>query len=341
MNSTTRNKKVSSLLFSLIIGLGSVCSTLAETRLIGAGATFPYPIYSKWFDEYNKIHPDVKINYQSIGSGGGVKQFTAKTVDFGATDGPMSDKELFQVDGKSLHIPTVLGSVIPTWNLPGIQELNFTGDVLANIFLGKIKYWDDASIKAINPGVTLPSTLITVIRRADGSGTTYCWTDYLTKVSPEWKKSVGVGKSVNWPVGLGGKGNEGVAGLVKQTTGALGYVELIYAKQNNMPSGAVKNAAGKFVKASIESVSAAAAGVKMPADFRVSIVNAAGENSYPISTFTWILVYEKNSGSTGKTIKDFLGWMLTDGQPMASTLGYAPLPPSVNEMVKKTIQTIH
>ncbi len=312
----------------------------AETTLNGAGATFPYPIYSKWFDEYNKIHPDIKINYQSIGSGGGIKQFTAKTVDFGATDGPMSDKEIFAVDGKPVHIPTVLGAVVPTFNVPGVANLVFDGNILAGIFLGTIKSWDDPAIKGLNPEAALPPSPITVVHRADGSGTTYCFTDYLSAVSPEWKKTVGTGKAVNWPVGLGGKGNEGVAGLVKQTSGAIGYVELIYAKSNNLAYGAVKNRAGKAVLASVEAVSAAAASAKIPADFRVSIVNASGDTSYPISTFTWLLVYEKNSGKTGAVLKEFLVWMLEDGQKLAPNLGYAPLPANVNDMVKARIQSI-
>lgn len=334
------SKKTAGLVMLLALCGGSRIKAFADTTLNGAGATFPYPIYSKWFDEYHKVHSDVKINYQSIGSGGGVKQFTAKTVDFGATDGPMNDKELFQVDGKSFHIPTVLGAVVPTWNLPGVNELKFTGPVLADIFLGKIKSWDDPALKALNPDANLPSSPITVVHRADGSGTTYCWTDYLAKVSPDWKKQAGMGKSVNWPVGLGGKGNEGVAGLVKQTQGAIGYVELIYASQNNMPVGAVKNKSGKFVKASIEAVTAAASGVKMPADFRVSITDADGDNAYPISTFTWLLVYQSNTGKVGSTLNNFLNWMLDEGQKIAPQLGYAPLPAAVNKMVKETIQKI-
>ena len=312
----------------------------ADTVLIGAGATFPYPIYSKWFDEYHKAHPEVKINYQSIGSGGGIKQFTAKTVDFGATDGPMSDKELFAVDGKSLHVPSVLGAVVPTWNLPDVNELNFTGPLLADIYMGNIKMWDDAAIKDLNPDAKLPSTPILVVRRADGSGTTYCFTDYLGKVSPAWKSKVGVGKAVNWPIGLGGKGNEGVTGLVKQNKGAIGYVELIYAKENKLPYGAIKNKAGKFVKASVETVSAAAAGVPMPKDFRVSISDAGGKNSYPISTFTWLLVYENNPGGKGAVLKGFLEWMLEAGQVIAPQLGYAPLPVEVKAKVATAIKSI-
>jgi phosphate transport system substrate-binding protein len=336
----TTLKKIASTLLVSALAFGPALQAFADTVLNGAGATFPYPIYSKWFDEYNKVHPDIKINYQSIGSGGGVKQFTSKTVDFGATDGPMSDKELFAVDGKSLHVPTVLGGVVPTWNLPGVEELKFSGDLLASIFIGKVKNWSDPAIKALNPEANLPDMPITVVHRADGSGTTYCWTDYLAKVSPEWKSKVGMGKSVNWPAGLGGKGNEGVAGLVKQTKGAFGYVELIYAKENSMPYGAVKNKSGKFVKASSESISAAAAGVKMPKDFRVSITDANGDETYPISTFTWLLVYQSNPAGRGKTIKDFLTWMLDEGQKIAPTLGYAPLPAEVKDMVAQAITTI-
>jgi len=333
-------KKIVSTLLASALGLLPAVQALADTVLNGAGATFPYPIYSKWFDDYNKIHPDIKINYQSIGSGGGVKQFTAKTVDFGASDGPMSDKEMFAVDGKALHIPTVLGAVVPTWNLPDVADLKFTGPLLAAIFMGKVKMWDDPAIKELNPDAKLPSTPITVIHRADGSGTTYCWTDYLSKVSADWKTKVGMGKSVNWPTGLGGKGNEGVAGLVKQSKGSIGYVELIYAKENGLPMGAVQNKTGKFVQASVESVTAAAAGVHMPKDYRVSITNADGDNAFPISTFTWLLIYQSNPAGKGKTLKDFLSWMLEDGQKIAPILGYAPLPTQVKDMVTQTIQTI-
>lgn len=326
----------------LLIGTSPVASLMAATTLNGAGATFPYPIYSKWFDEYHKKNPAVQVNYQSIGSGGGIRQFTAKTVDFGATDGPMSDKQMFGVDGKSLHIPTVLGAVVPIYNLGGVENLNLTGETLADIFLGKVKMWNDPAIAAANPGVNLPGTPITVVRRADGSGTTYCFTDYLSNVSSEWKSKVGKGTSVNWPVGLGGKGNEGVAGMVKQTPNSIGYGELIYAKQNNLSYAAVKNKAGKFVKADIESVSAAAAAAakNMPKDYRVSIVNADGENAYPISTFTWLLVYASNPGEKGQVIKDLLTWAMEEGQQLAPQLGYAPLPDNIKQMVKQTIGTI-
>jgi phosphate transport system substrate-binding protein len=332
--------KFASLTAALALLMGAVAPAQADVTLNGAGATFPYPIYSKWFDEYHKVKPDVRINYQSIGSGGGIRQFTAKTVDFGATDGPMTDQQIFGVDGKALHIPTVLGAVVPIFNVEGVTELNLDGTTIANIYLGDIKMWDDAAITALNPGVNLPSSPITVVRRADGSGTTFCFVDYLSKVSPKWKKRVGKGNAVKWPVGLGGKGNEGVAGLVRQTRNSIGYAELIYAKQNNISYAAVKNAAGKFVKGDVASVSAAAAGVTIPKDYRVSITNASGENAYPISTFTWLLVYEKNSGQTGSVLRDFLTWMLEDGQKLAPDLGYAPLPETVKSMVKSTIASI-
>ncbi|HVE14145.1 MAG TPA: phosphate ABC transporter substrate-binding protein PstS [Elusimicrobiota bacterium] len=309
--------------------------------LNGAGATFPYPIYSKWFDKYHEAHPDVQINYQSIGSGGGIRQVTEKTVDFGATDGPMSDEQLAKAGGGVLHIPTVLGGVVPIYNVPGV-DLKLSGPVLADIFQGKIKAWNDAALKALNPGAALPDAPITVVHRSDGSGTSFCFTDYLSKVSPEWLKAVGKGTAVSWPVGLGGKGNEGVAGLVKQTPNSIGYVELIYAKQNNIEYAAVRNKAGKFVKADLDSVTAAAAGAakNMPKDFRVSITDAAGEKTYPISTFTWLLIFEKSDAAKAKTVKDFLGWMLKEGQPMAPALGYAPLPPQVKSQVEKTLGKI-
>ena len=308
--------------------------------LNGAGATFPYPIYSKWFDEYHKVKPDLQINYQSIGSGGGIRQVTERTVDFGATDGPMTSQQQFKVDGKILHIPAVLGAVVPAYNLKGIENLNLSGPILADIFLGKITRWTDPAIAKLNPGAALPDAAITVVHRSDGSGTTYCFVDYLSKVSAEWKKKVGLATAVNWPVGLGGKGNEGVAGLVKQTPNSIGYVELIYAKQNDIAYASVQNKSGKFVKASIEGVTAAAAGVKMPKDFKVSITDAEGETAYPISTFTWLLIYEKNGEGKGAILNDFLKWMLKDGQGMASALGYAPLPASVNAMVVKAIEVI-
>lgn len=338
------NNSLKTLVLAAAAALGTVPAQ-AQTTLNGAGATFPYPIYSKWFDVYAKENSGVRINYQSIGSGGGIRQFTKKTVDFGATDGPMTAKQLYEVDGKALHIPTVLGAVAATFNLKGadgkdIRSMNLSGPVLADIFLGNIRTWDDARLKDLNPGVALPGAPVTVVHRADGSGTTYCFVDYLAAVSPEWKKKAGVGTSVNWPVGLGGKGNEGVSGLIQQTPNSIGYVELIYAKQNNLAFAAMKNKAGKFVLPEVGSVTAAAAGVKMPADFRVSIVDAAGEGSYPISTYTWMLVYERNPAGKGALIKGFLKWMLKEGQKLAPELGYAPLPESVRAMVAAAVERV-
>jgi phosphate transport system substrate-binding protein len=316
----------------------------AQTLVNGAGATFPYPIYSKWFDEYHKLHPNAQINYQSIGSGGGIRQISELTVDFGATDGPMTDEQLSKAKSPVFHLPTVLGGVVPIYNIPGVSaELKFTPKALSGIFMGTIRKWNDPEITSANPGVPLPGNDIVVVHRSDGSGTTYCWTDYLSKVSPGWRAQVGRSTSVNWPVGLGAKGNEGVAGLVKQTPNAMGYVELIYATQNNIPYGSVENSSGSFVKASLESVTAAAAGAgrNMPADFRVSITNAAGRNAYPISTFTWLLVPQQVADATkGKILVDFLKWMLGEGQRYAAGLGYAPLPPEVIEMEKQTIAKI-
>jgi phosphate transport system substrate-binding protein len=310
----------------------------------GAGATFPYPIYSKWFDAYHKLHPDIQINYQSIGSGGGIRQVLAGTVDFGATDGPMTDAQLGQAKTQVLHFPTVLGAVVPTYNLPGIsQELKYTPEALAGIFLGKITKWNDGELTRANPGVNLPGSDIIVVHRSDGSGTTYVWVDYLSKVSEEWKTKVGVNTSVNWPVGLGGKGNEGVAGLVKQTPNSIGYVELIYAIQNKMPYGAVRNSSGAFIKADLATTTAAAAGAakNMPEDFRVSITNSPGKDAYPIASFTWLLVPSSiQDGAKRKIITDFLNWMLADGQLMAEPLAYARLPKEVVAMEKKAISRI-
>src|SRR3954447_15763420 len=303
------------------------------TKITGAGATFPYPIYSKWFAEYNKLHGNVEINYQSIGSGGGIQQVLKQTVFFGATDGPMTNDQLTAAPGKVVHLPTVLGAVVPVYNLPGVTgELAFSGPVLADIFLGKITKWNDPAIAKLNAAVKLPATDITVAHRADGSGTTYIWVDYLAKVSPEWKSKVGIATSVNWPTGVGGRGNEGVSGLVKQTPGAIGYVELIYALQNKIAYGAVLNAAGEPVKATTASVTAAAAEAAkaMPADFRVSITNAPGKGVYPISSFTWLLLYENaKDKAQAKIMVDFTKWALTDGQKFAAELGYAPLPEAV------------
>jgi len=331
-------RRISIFLFLLAIPMWGETVTLN-----GAGATFPYPMYSKWFSEYNKLHSDIQFNYQSIGSGGGIRQVLAGTVDFGATDGPMTDEQLSQAKTKILHIPTVLGADVPAYNIPGVsEELKFTPELLANIFLGKITSWNDAAIAKANPGVNLPNQPVIVIHRSDGSGTTYIWTDYLSKVSPDWKNQVGKGTSVKWPVGLGGKGNEGVAGMVRQMQGSIGYVELIYAVQNHIAYGSVKNAAGQFVKASLDSVTAAAASVKnMPADFRVSITNAPGKDAYPISSFTWLLIPSTSKDAAkGKIIGDFLNWMVADGQKMTADLSYAPLPESVVAKVKETIKQV-
>jgi phosphate transport system substrate-binding protein len=313
------------------IALGAGLS--AAVRINGAGATFPYPIYSKWFSEYNKLHPDVEINYASIGSGGGIQQVTKQTVFFGASDGPMTQEQLLAAPGKILHFPTVLGAVVPVYNIPNVRnELQFSGPVIADIFLGKITKWNDAQIAKLNPGVTLPGTDITVVHRADGSGTTYIWVDYLSKISPQWKSKVGVATSVNWPTGVGGRGNEQVASLVTQTPGAIGYVELIYALQNKISYGSVQNAAGEFVKATVQSVTAAAAEAakQMPADFRVSITNASGKGVYPIASFTWLLLYESpKDKAMAKTMVDFVKWALADGQKYCADLGYAPLPAEV------------
>ena len=323
-------------------------SAVAQTTLNGAGATFPYPMYSKWFSEYHKLHPDIQFNYQSIGSGGGVRQVIAGTVDFGASDGPMTDQQLAEAQKargtKILHIPTVLGAVVPAYNIPGVSaELKFTPEALAGIFLGKITQWNDKAISSANPEVKLPDQPIVVLHRSDGSGTTFIFTDYLSKVSSEWQSQVGKGTSVKWPVGLGGKGNEGVAGMVRQMQGSIGYVELIYAVQNKIPYGTVKNAAGEFVKASLESVTAAAAAVpNMPADFRVSITNAPGKEAYSISSFTWLLIPQQSKDAPkGKILADFLNWMVDDGQKMTSELTYAPLPESVAQKVKAAIKQVH
>lgn len=323
--------------------LGGVGAAEAQ-QINGAGATFPFPIYSKWFSEYNKLHPNVQINYQSIGSGGGIRQLTAQTVFFGATDGPMTNEQLHAAPGAILHFPTVLGAVVPVYNIPGVNaELKFTGPMLADIFLGKITKWNDPAIARINPGVKLPGADIVVVHRSDGSGTTYIFADYLAKVSPEWKKRVGVNTALNWPVGLGGKGNEGVAGYVKQTPGSIGYVELIYALQNRIAYGSVQNMAGKFLRATIDGVTASAAGAasSMPADFRVSITNAPGDAAYPISSFTWMIFYENpKDKAAAKTMVEFMKWALTDGQKFTRDLGYAPLPASVVKLEMEALKKI-
>ena len=316
----------------------------AQTTLNGAGATFPYPMYSKWFSKYHDAHPDIQFNYQSIGSGGGIRQVLAGTVDFGASDGPMSDEQLAEAKTKILHVPTVLGAVVPAYNISGVSgEIKFTPEALASIFLGKITNWNDKAIASANPGISFPKDEpIVVIHRSDGSGTTFIFTDYLSKVSSEWQSQAGKGTSVKWPVGLGGKGNEGVAGMIRQMKGAIGYIELIYAVQNKITYGTVKNAAGEFVKADLNSVTAAAASVKnMPADFRVSITNAPGKDAYPISSFTWLLIpAQSKDAAKGKIIADFLTWMVDDGQKMTADLTYAPLPESVITKVKAEIKQV-
>ena len=323
-----------------LAGLMAVAAPFATAqRINAAGATFPAVIYQKWFDEYHKLQPDVQINYQSIGSGGGIAQLTAGTVDFGASDMPMTDEQISKLSVKPLHFPSVLGGVVPTYNITGItQELKFTSETLSGIFLGTIAKWDDPRLAKDNPGVKFPNADIQVVHRSDGSGTTFVFTDYLSKVSPEWKSKVGANTSVNWPVGLGGKGNEGVAGTVKQTPNSIGYVELIYAVQNKMAYGSVKNASGNFVKADFNSVTEAAAAKNMPDDFRVSITNAPGKNAYPISTFTWLLIPSRiPDAAKAKAIKGFLQWMLADGQKYAAGLSYASLP---KEVVAKEVKQI-
>jgi phosphate transport system substrate-binding protein len=334
---------VKRILAPLLLCLAVANAGWAQT-LNGAGATFPYPIYSKWFNEYHKAHGDVQINYQSIGSGGGIRQLTAGTVDFGASDGPMSDQQLVDAKFKIFHIPTVLGAVVPAYNVPGVsQELKFSPEVIANICLLKITNWNDKAIAADNPGVKLPDKQIIVVHRSDGSGTNYIFTDYLSKVSGEWTVRVGKGTSVRWPGGLGAKGNEGVAGMIRQMDGAFGYVELIYAIQNKIPFGIVKNSSGAWVKGSLDSTTAAAASVKnMPDDFRVSITNPPGKDAYPIASFTWLLMPAQwKDASKEKVMVDFLNWMVDQGESMVSQLDYAPLPDSVKQKVRARIKEIH
>jgi phosphate transport system substrate-binding protein len=318
--------------------------TLAQTKLNAAGATFPYPIYSKWFNQYHQMHPDVEINYQSIGSGGGIAQLKSGTVDFGASDMPLDDTKVKQMPMPILQLPTVLGSIVPAYNVPEIKtELKFTPEVISGIYLGEITKWNDKAIAAANPGVSLPDKSIIVVHRSDGSGTTFVFTDYLSKISSEWKSRVGSNTSVNWPVGIGAKGNEGVAGMVRQMDGGIGYIELIYALQNKITFGPVKNASGNFVKASLESTTAAASGAKMSAnDFRVSITNAPGKDAYPISSFTYLLIpIQWKDGTKEKTVTDFLNWMLDSGQTMTAQLDYAPLPDAVKEKERAAIKNIH
>jgi phosphate transport system substrate-binding protein len=336
------------ILAALTLALTVVAFAHAALSITGAGATFPYPIYSKWFDEYKKKNPDIEINYQSIGSGGGIRQVTEGTVDFGASDGPMNDEQLKAFQEKHgfgiLHFPTVLGADVPTYNIPGVSvALNFTPEALAGIFLGKITKWNDPAIAAANKGVNLPANDIVVVHRSEGSGTTYIWTDYLSKVSEEWKTKVGKGASVNWPVGLGGKGNEGVTGQIKNAPNSIGYVELIYAVSNNIPYGNVKNSSGVFVKADLASVSAAAAAAAktMPDDFRVSITDPPGKTAYPIASFTWLLIPEKFSdGGKRDAIKGFVKWMLTDGQNYTEQLSYAKLPKEVVAKEEKALAKV-
>ena len=332
-------RKIVLLLVCVLLAL----PVLGQTTLTGAGATFPYPIYSKWFSEYHKLHSDVQINYQSIGSGGGIRQVTAGTVDFGASDMPMTEKQLQESKTKILNLPTVLGADVPAYNVPGVSgEVKFTPAALAGIFMGKITKWNDKEITSANPGMNLPDKEIIVVHRSDGSGTTFIFTDYLSKISPEWKSQVGADTSVKWPVGMGGKGNEGVAGFIRQLPGSIGYIELIYAIQNKITYGSVRNSAGTFIKASLESVTAAAASApKMPADFRVSITNSPGKDAYPISSFTWLLIpAQSKDAAKGKMLADFLNWMVTDGQKMTNELSYAPLPDSVVAKVKDAIKQV-
>src|ERR1700737_2896713 len=338
-------KRISGMLL-VVLGLAGVLWAGSTLSITGAGATFPYPMYSKWVDEYHKKNANLEINYQSIGSGGGIKQVTEGTVDFGASDGPMNDDQLKAFNDKHgfgiLHFPTVLGAAVPTYNIPGVTgELNFTPEALAGIFMGHISKWNDAAIASVNKGVTLPANDIVVVHRSDGSGTTYIWTDFLSKVNDGWKARVGKGTSVNWPVGLGGKGNEGVAGLVKATPNSIGYVELIYAIQNSMPYGRVKNSSGDFIKADLASVTAAASATakEMPDDFRVSITNPAGKTAYPIASYTWLLIPEKFQDAKKRdALKGFLKWALTDGQNDVEKLAYAKLP---KEVVSKELKALN
>jgi len=330
----------------LAVALAASMSLAAGAqKLTGAGATFPNPIYSRWFSEYSASHPGVQINYQSVGSGAGIRQVSTKTVDFGASDGPMTDQQLSESKVKLLHIPTVLGAVVPVYNIPGVSaELKFAPDVIADIYLGKISKWNDGRIAKDNPGVNLPDHQILPVYRSDGSGTTYIFTDYLSKVSSDFQSRIGKGTSVRWPLGIGQKGNEGIAGMVRNSPYSFGYVELIYAVQNHMSYGLVKNAAGKWLKASTDGVTAAAAAVakNMPADYRVSITNAAGPDSYPIASFTWLLIpIQSDDPAKGKVLHDFVQWMLDHGESEAAGMTYAPLPAPVVARVRETIKQIH
>jgi phosphate transport system substrate-binding protein len=326
----------------LAVGLLMLAMGVAQAQKItGAGATFPYPIYSKWFNEYSSAHPGVEVNYQSIGSGGGITQVTKGLVDFGASDMPMTDQALKESPIKLIHIPTVMGAVVPIYNVPGAAEIKFSPEVLADIYLGKVTNWNDPAIAKDNGGVKLPDQRIIVVHRSDGSGTSFIWTDYLSKVSHDWNDGPGKGTSINWPVGVGGKGNEGVAGLVRQLPGAVGYVELIYALQNKISFGEVKNASGKWVRASIEGVTAAAATAKIPADYRISITNAPGDTAYPISSFTYLLIPTKGTDANkSKVLKDMLSWIVKDGEGQVSSLSYAPLPQELADKVLKTVYSL-
>jgi len=327
----------------LVIGCvaASPLGVFGQMLINGAGATFPYPIYSKWFDEYARVDPSVRFNYQSIGSGGGQKQIQAQTVDFGASDGPMSDDNLAKAPGRILHIPTVAGAVVLTYNLPGNLKLKLDGPTVADIFLGKITKWNDRRVAALNSGMKLPANDLVVVHRSDGSGTSYIFTDYLSSVSPEWEKRVGRNTSVKWPAGLGGKGSEGVTGQIKNLSGAIGYVEVAYARQNKLPVADIKNSAGNFITPSVESVTEALANAKIPGDFRFSMVNPPGEKDYPIAGATWLLVYEQSKDSVkGKKLVEFLNWALTKGEGMAGSLDYAPLPESLQKRVLERIKTI-
>lgn len=329
------------LLLAGLTGLIAFTSASAQMLINGAGATFPQPIYSKWFDEYAKVDPSVRFNYQGIGSGGGQKQILSETVDFGASDGPMSDENLAKAPRKLLHIPTVAGAVVVSYNLPGNPKLKFDGATLANIFLGKIRKWSDPAIASQNPGVKLPDKDILVVHRSDGSGTTYIFADYLSSVSPEWASSVGKNTSVNWPVGLGGKGNAGVAGQVKQSPGAIGYVELAYATQNKLPYADMKNSSGHYIVPSLDSVTEALATATIPDDFRFSMVNPPGARAYPIAGTTWLLVYqEQKDAAKGAKLVQFLKWAYNEGEKMATTLDYAPLPANVQARVLKRVEEI-
>jgi phosphate transport system substrate-binding protein len=327
----------------IAVGLFVMALGMAQAQKVtGAGATFPNAIYSKWFSEYSAAHPGVEINYQPIGSGGGIAQVTKGLVDFGASDMPMTDQQLSSSSIKLIHIPTVMGAVVPAFNVPGVTSINFSGEVLADIYLGKISNWNDAQIAKDNPGVKLPDQKIIVVHRSDGSGTSFIFTDFLSKVSKEWAEGPGKGSSPGWPVGVGGKGNPGVAGLVRQLPGSIGYMDLIDALKNNISFGSVKNAAGNWVKASIEGVTESAASVKqMPADYRVSITNAPGANAYPISSFTYLLIPAKISDpAKAKILKDMLSWIVKSGESEVSSLSYAPLPPAVADKVLKTVYSL-